>query len=164
MIRSIFWTVLFSVIAAILQSTIIPRFSFFKEMFPDLSLCVLVFSSYVNGTMTGQVSGFLSGLFKDFLSQAPLGMSSLIHTLIGALTGLFKDSLFLGYVIMPIILCASATVFKVLMMFVLHFFIEQIPAYSLINFCIELGLNSVSAPLLFLLLRNFKHMMIGKGQ
>jgi len=164
MIRSIIWTVLFSLIAAILQSTILPRFSFFKEMIPDLALCVLVFSSYVNGTMTGQVSGFLSGLFIDFLSQAPIGMSSLIRTLIGAITGLFKDSLFLGYVIMPIILCACATVFKVLMMFVLHFFIEQIPEYTLIKFCMELGLNSLCAPLLFLLLRNFKHMMIGRGQ
>jgi len=108
MIRSIIWTVVFSIVAALLQSTVLARISFF-DVIPDLALCVLVFSAYVNGTMTGQVSGFLSGLFVDFLSMAPLGMSSLIRTLIGALVGLFKDSLFLGYVVMPIILCTVAT-------------------------------------------------------
>jgi len=165
MIRSVIWTVVFSIAAAILQSTLIAKMAFF-DVKPDLALCVLVFSAYVNGTMVGQVSGFLSGLFIDFLSAAPLGMSSLIRTLIGALAGIFKDSLFLGYVIMPIILCAIATVLKALIMFALHFVMgSAIPAYSFTNilFWIELGMNSLCAPLLFLLLRNFKPMLTGRS-
>jgi len=164
MIRSIIWTVVFSIVAALLQSTVLARISFF-DVIPDLALCVLVFSAYVNGTMTGQVSGFLSGLFVDFLSMAPLGMSSLIRTLIGALVGLFKDSLFLGYVVMPIILCTVATLLKVFMMFVLHLIMNSIPAYSLTDsrLWIELGLNALCAPLLFLILRNFKPMLIGRS-
>jgi rod shape-determining protein MreD len=167
MIRSVIWTVVLSVAAAILQSTLIARITFFNNVKPDLALCVLVFSAYVNGTMAGQVSGFLSGLFIDFLSAAPIGMNSLIRTLIGALTGLFKDSLFLGYVIMPVILCAAATVIKALMIFILHLIMGSvIPAYSFTDsvFWIELGLNAVSAPLLFLILRIFKPMQIGRGQ
>ncbi len=163
MIRSIIWTVIICVAFAILQSTLLAKIAIFNVV-PDLALCVLIFSSYVNGAMTGQISGFLSGLFIDFLSAAPVGMSSLIRTFVGALTGLFKDSLFLGYVIMPIILCAIATIIKALMMFVLHLIMgSAIPAYSFINtdFWIELGLNSLCAPLLFLILRNFKFMLIG---
>jgi len=171
MIRSIIWTVVFSILAALLQSTVITyliaNISFFHDTKPDIVLCVLVFSAYVNGTMTGQVSGFLSGLFTDLcLSQAPPGMSSLIRTLIGALTGLFKDSLFLGYVIMPIILCVAATLLKALMMFVLHLFMGNvIPAYSFtdIRLWIELGLNAICAPLLFLILRNFRPIFIGRS-
>jgi rod shape-determining protein MreD len=166
MIRSVIWTVILSVAAAILQSTLIGKITFFNNVIPDLALCVLVFSAYVNGTMTGQVSGFLSGLFIDFLSAAPIGMNSLIRTLIGALAGIFKDSLFLGYVIMPVILCSVATVIKALMMFILHLIMgSMIPAYSLTNsvFWIELGLNAVSAPFLFLILRNFKPMLIGRS-
>jgi len=165
MIRSIIWTIVFSIAAAVLQSTLIAKIAFLNVI-PDLALCVLVFSAYVNGTMTGQVSGFLSGLFIDFLSAAPLGLNSLIRTLIGALAGLFKDSLFLGYVIMPVILCAIATVLKALMIFVLHLIISSIPAYSFTNslFWIELGLNALCAPLLFLLLRNFKPILIGRSQ
>ena len=164
MIRSIIWTIVFSIVAAILQSTVIAKLSFFNVI-PDIALCVLVFSAYVNGTMTGQISGFLSGLFIDFLSMAPLGMSSLIRTLIGALVGLFKDSLFLGYVIMPVILCTVATLLKILMMFALHLIIKEIPVISLtdLRLWIELGLNALCAPLLFLLLRNFKPMLIGRG-
>ena len=164
MIRSIIWTIVFSIVAAILQSTVIAKISFLNVI-PDIALCVLVFSAYVNGTMSGQISGFLSGLFIDFLSMAPLGMSSLIRTLIGALVGLFKDSLFLGYVIMPIILCTIATLLKILMMFLLHLVIKEIPVTSLsdLRLWIELGLNALCAPLLFLLLRNFKPMLIGRG-
>jgi rod shape-determining protein MreD len=161
MIRSIIWTIILSVAVYLLESTLLAKI--FLNV-PDLPLCILVFSAYVNGTMTGQVSGFLSGLFIDFLSQAPLGMNSLIRTLIGALTGLFKDSLFLGYVIMPVILCAVATILKALIIFVLHFMVS-IPAYSLTDsrFWIELGLNALCAPLLFLLLRNFKPMLTGRS-
>jgi len=162
--------VVFSIVAALLQSTVIDylfsKIFFLHGAIPDIALCVLVFSAYVNGTMTGQVSGFLSGLFTDLcLSQAPPGMSSLIRTLIGALVGIFKDSLFLGYVIMPIILCVVATLLKILMMFALHFVIKEIPVTSLtdLRLWIELGLNAVCAPLLFLILRNFKPMLIGRG-
>jgi len=170
MIRSIIWTIVFSIVADLLQSTVITyliaKISFLHNTHPDIVLCVLVFSAYVNGTMTGQVSGFLSGIFTDLcLSQAPPGMSSLIRTLIGALTGLFKDSLFLGYVIMPIILCTVATLLKILIMFALHFVIKEIPVISLsdLRLWIELGLNALCAPLLFLLLRNFKPMLIGRS-
>jgi len=166
MIRSVIWTIIISVAAAILQSTLLAKIAFLNVI-PDLALCVLVFSAYVNGTMTGQVSGFLSGLLIDFLSAAPIGMNSLIRTIIGALAGLFKDSLFLGYVIMPVILCAIATALKALIMFMLHLIMgSAIPAYSLTNsvFWIELCLNSLCAPLLFLLLRIFKPIHIGKGK
>jgi len=166
MIRSVIWTVIICVAAAILQSTLLAKIAILNVV-PDLALCVLVFSSYVNGAMTGQISGFLSGLLIDFLSMAPIGMSSLIRTLIGALVGLFKDSLFLGYVIMPIILCTVASILKVLMMFVLHLIIDKIPIYySLtdLRLWIELGLNALCAPLLFLILRNCKFMLIGRGQ
>jgi rod shape-determining protein MreD len=166
MIRSVIWTTILSIAAAIIQSTLIPKIAFLKNVIPDLALCVLVFSAYVNGTMTGQISGFLSGLFIDFLSAAPIGMNSLIRTLIGALTGLFKDSLFLDYVIMPVILCSTATIIKAIVIFILHLIMgSAVPAYSLTNpvFWIELGLNAFCAPLLFLLLRVFKPMHIGRS-
>jgi rod shape-determining protein MreD len=163
MIRSVIWTTILSIAAAIIQSTLIPKIAFLKNIIPDLALCVLVFSAYINGTMTGQISGFFSGLFIDFLSAAPLGMSSLIRTMIGALAGLFKDSLFLDFIIMPVILCSSATLIKGMMMFLLHLVMDSIRTYSLIEFFIEVGLNAFCAPLLFLLLRIFKPMHIGKG-
>jgi len=165
MVRTIVWTIVFSLVAAVLQSTVIGMLPFAKVI-PDLALCILVFSAYVNGTMTGQVSGFFSGLLLDFLSAAPLGMNCLIRTLIGALTGIFKGSFFLDTFMIPVALCAAATLLKALIVFILHLIMGPIvPSYSFLSstLWIELGLNSVCAPLLFFLLKNFKPILIGRG-
>ena len=165
MIRSIIWTVLLCVAAGILQSTLIAQFAFFNVI-PDLALCILVFSAYVNGTMVGQVSGFFSGLFLDFLSAAPLGLNSLIRTLTGALAGIFKGSLFLDVFFLPVILCALATILKALIILLLHIIIgPNVPAYAFTSslFWIELGLNCLSAPLLFFILKRIKPLAMGRN-
>jgi rod shape-determining protein MreD len=158
MIKTTAWTVIFSLAAGILQSTILPHIALYRAV-PDLALGIVVYSAYVNGTMTGQVSGFFSGLFLDFLSSAPLGMNCLIRTLIGALAGAIKGTFFLDMVFLPVILCALATVAKAVILFVLHLVLAAaVPAYSLAApvFWAELALNCLCAPLLFGLLRRFK--------
>jgi rod shape-determining protein MreD len=158
MIKNIIWTIILAVVAGILQSTILGNFALFGAV-PDLALCILVYSAYVNGTMTGQLSGFFSGLLLDFLSVAPLGLNCLIRTVIGAVTGIFKGAFFLDVFFLPFILCALATIAKALIMFLLNFIMgSMIPVYSLFSilFWIELGLNSLCAPVLFLLLKHFR--------
>jgi rod shape-determining protein MreD len=158
MIKSIIWTVILCTLAGILQSTLIVRFAFFNVI-PDLALCILAFSAYTNGTMAGQISGFLSGIFLDFLSAAPLGLNSLVRTLIGSLTGIFRGSFFLDVFFLPVILCALVTIVKALIILLLHIIIgPNVPSYSFASslFWIELGLNCLSAPLLFFILRRIK--------
>jgi len=164
MIKSIVWTVILCIIAGILQSTLIARIAFFKVV-PDLALCIVVFSAYVNGSMIGQVSGFFSGLFLDFLSAAPLGLNCLVRTVIGAFTGIFKGAFFLDIFFMPVILCSLATIMKVLIVLIIHLFMgSAVPAYSFTSslLWIELGLNAISAPLLFLILKNFRPILTGR--
>ncbi|MDR0323178.1 MAG: rod shape-determining protein MreD [Treponema sp.] len=164
MIKSVIWTVILAVIAALLGSTIKGQFTL--DVFPDIALCILVFSAYVNGTMTGQISGFFSGLFIDFLSAAPLGLSSLVRTLIGAFTGIFKGAFFLDILLMPVILCAIATILKAIIMFILHlFFGSAIPAYSFTStvLWIELGMNCIIAPPLFLVLKRLKPLVMKRN-
>ena len=161
MIRSIVWTVIFSIAAGILQSTLLAKIAFFNVI-PDLALCIVVFSAYINGSMAGQVSGFFSGLLLDFLSAAPLGLNCLVRTLIGAITGLFKGAFFLDIFFMPVILCAAATLIKALILLLLNLiFPASVPSYSFFSLTlwIEIGLNSLSAPLLFLLLKQFKFIL-----
>jgi len=166
MIKSIVLTVILCVAAGILQSAVIARFAFFNVI-PDLALCILVYSAYVNGTMTGQVSGFFSGLLLDFLSAAPLGLNCLVRTLIGALAGFFKGAFFLDIFIMPVVFCALATILKAVIIYILHLiFGSSIPAYVFKSslFWIELGLNSLSAPLLFFILKRIKPLTPGRSQ
>jgi len=157
MIKNIIWTIILSVLAGILQSTLLGNFALFGAV-PDIALCIVVYSAYVNGTMAGQLSGFFSGLLIDFMSGAPLGLNCLIRTVIGAVTGIFKGAFFLDVFFLPFILCALATIAKALIMFLLNLIMGKVaPVYSLFSliFWTELGLNSLSAPILFFLLRHF---------
>ncbi|MDR1175582.1 MAG: rod shape-determining protein MreD [Treponema sp.] len=162
MAKNIIWTVIFVLIAAILQSTIFFRLAIYHAV-PDLALCVLVFSAYVNGSMTGQLSGFFSGLFLDCLSAAPLGLNAFVRTLIGSLTGLMKGTFFLDIAILPMILCAAATLVKAVTLFLLHLlFADAVPSYSLFlpTLWVELMLNTFSAPFLFALLKLFSPLLV----
>jgi rod shape-determining protein MreD len=165
MAKNVAWAAIFSLVAALLQSTLFFRLSLHRVI-PDFTLGIVVYSAYVNGTMTGQLSGFFSGLLLDFISSAPLGLNALIRTLIGAVTGLLKGTFFLDVVFLPMILCAAATLFKALMLFLLHLLLAgAVPSYSLTApaLWIELLLNTLSAPFLFGLLKLFRPLLAGKG-
>jgi len=164
MIKRIIWALVFTVGAALLQSTVLSRFVVYIHAVPDLALGILVYTAYVNGTMTGQLTGFFSGFLLDFLSSAPLGLNAFVRTLTGALTGIMKDTFFLDFIFFPMALCAGATLFKALLFFLLHLLFPQtIPYYSpmALTFWIELGLNTLTAPLLFGLLKLFGPLLAG---
>jgi rod shape-determining protein MreD len=160
MIKNIVWTLLFALIAMLLQSTVLRRLAFPS---PDFTLSILVFSAYMNGSMTGQLTGFFSGLLLDFLSAAPLGLNAFIRTIIGAVMGRIKSVFVFDAVLLPAALCATATSLKALLLFLLSLlFAETVVAYSLTTpvFWIELALNAFTAPFLFALLKLFSSLLI----
>jgi len=162
MVKTIIWTIIFSLAAALLQSTVMSRLVLYIHAVPDLALSILVYSAYVNGIMTGQVTGFISGFLLDFLSASPLGLNAFIRTLTGALAGLIKDTFYLDLFFLPMALCAGATILKAILVFLLHLlFPETVPSYVFNTpvYWIELGLNTLSAPIIFGLLRLFRPLM-----
>jgi rod shape-determining protein MreD len=164
MVKRILWAAVFIIIAALLESTILRRFAIFHAV-PDLALGILVYSAYVNGTMTGQLLGFFSGFFLDFLSAAPLGLNALIRTLIGSLAGSLKGAFFLGRIFLPMVLCAGATLVKAFSLFLLHKLLAgAIPSYSFFSplLWVEFGLNTFSAPILFGFLKLFDSLLAGR--
>jgi rod shape-determining protein MreD len=166
MAKNVVWTTIFVIIAALIQSSLLYRLRVYNAM-PDLTLGILVYSAYVNGTMTGQLSGFFSGLFLDFLSASPLGLNTFIGTVSGAAAGLLKGIFFLDAVLLPMMLCASMTFARAFLLLGLHLlFGNAIPAYSFADpvFWIELGFNAFTAPILFGILRQFKPLLISGGE
>jgi rod shape-determining protein MreD len=149
--------VLFALCAAMLQSTILQKLSLYNAV-PDLILLIIIWTSYHNGNMSGQVAGFFSGLVLDLLSSAPLGLNAFIYTTVGALAGLLRGTFMLDVLFFPLLLCAGATATKAVLVFVLHFlFTDTVPVYSFTKtFFAELGLNSLLAPLIFSFLNRFK--------
>ncbi|MDR2143529.1 MAG: rod shape-determining protein MreD [Treponema sp.] len=162
MAKNVVWATVFIITAALIQSTLLSLLTD-QHITPDLTLGILVYSSYVNGTMTGQITGFFSGIFLDFLSASPLGLNTFIRTVVGALAGLIKGTFFLDAVVLPMALCATATFVRAFMLFLLRLlFGSAIEAFSFVEpvFWIELCLNTFTAPLLFGFLNQFKPLLV----
>ncbi|GHV66591.1 hypothetical protein AGMMS49928_01650 [Spirochaetia bacterium] len=164
MIKNIVWVSVFSLIAALLQSTLFARLAIFHTV-PDLVLGIVIYSAYVNGSMTGQLAGFFSGLLMDCLSASPMGLHAFTCTLAGALAGMMKGTFFLDVVFLPAALSAGATALKGAVYLGLHFLLAgAVPAYSFFApvFWVELLLNTVLAPFLFGLLKLFGPLLAGR--
>jgi rod shape-determining protein MreD len=164
MAKNVVWATVFALAAGLLQSTLLSHLAVYHAV-PDFALGILVFSAYTNGTMTGQTTGFLSGLLLDFLSAAPLGLNAFIRTVIGALAGFMNGTFFSDAVFLPMALCGGATLIKAALFFLLHrLFAGAVPAYSLSapTLWVELLLNTLSAPFLFGFLKLFKSLLIGR--
>jgi rod shape-determining protein MreD len=166
MIRSIVWSAVFMSIFAFMQSTICQRIAIFGVV-PDIALVVLVFTSIKNGSMEGQVSGFLSGITFDVISSAPLGFNVLVRTLLGYLYGLFHQKLFVDVLIGPFLLVFTATLLKTGMGSFLGLVfpgsISFFPSLGKIVL-IEALYNAVIAPVVFLILRLFKGLLLTEGR
>ena len=167
MTKNIVWASLFILISGILQSSLLSHLRPLIKASPDIALCVLVFSAYLNGTMTGQLTGFFSGLLLDFLSASPLGLNLFVRTLMGAVCGLLRGTFFLDLIFLPAALCAGATIFKAFILFLLNFlFAGAVPAYSFTTpvLWVEVLLNAVCAPFVFALLRSFGTLLVSKKE
>jgi rod shape-determining protein MreD len=138
----------------ILQSTMLSGIQV-RGVRPDIALLLLVFFSHVLGPMEGKLMGFLGGLVKDFLSLSPFGFHALIDTTIGHVFGFTKEKVYIDPVTLPVLLAVSATLLKALGSFLLFalFIPEKLGSYFGISMLIEIGLNAVSAPFLYALLR-----------
>ena len=161
MTKTVFWAWSLSTCAALIQSTLLTRITILHTI-PDLTLIILIYISYSNGTMTGQTLGFTSGVALDFISAAPLGFNAFIRTIIGAITGLLKGTFFLDILILPIILVAAGTLTKAFLAFILHIlFAGAVPAYDLLmpTLWMELAYNVTLAPFLFAFMNLFKSVL-----
>jgi rod shape-determining protein MreD len=166
MIRSITWSVLFMSLFAFMQSTILQKIAVFGVI-PDIALVVLVFTSIKNGSMEGQVSGFLSGITLDVISSAPLGFNVLVRTLLGYLYGLFHQKLFVDVLIGPFLLVFTATLLKAgmgaLLGLVFPGSIAFFPSMGKIVL-IEALYNAIASPVIFALLGLLKGLLLTEGR
>jgi len=142
--------------AVVLQSTVLEHVAI-RGTKPDLALIVLVFVSVQGGVMLGQVSGFVAGLVQDFLSLPPLGMGALVRATIGFVYGRLQGAFAAGSVLAPVVLVFVATIIKGVLLWLAAGLLA--PAFRVrltAGSLIELGYNSLLAPLLFAALGRIK--------
>ena len=120
MIKSFSLSVFILFVTAMIESAILSNISILPVV-PDLSLICLLYFSLHNGKLIGEGTGFVSGLFLDFLSGAPFGLNCLFRTLIGYIAGLFSRTVNSDGFFISLFLGILGTVAKGLILFVLSF-------------------------------------------
>lgn len=87
------------VATALLQTTIVPRFTIWGVHI-DLPLVVVVNWSLLQGSREGAIWGFIAGLAVDLFSGAPFGAATLSMLAVGFLSGFGQATVFRARVIL----------------------------------------------------------------
>lgn len=166
MIRSFLASSLILLFAGVFESAVLSNITFLPSI-PDLSLICVLFFSLKNGKILGQSTGFVSGLFLDFLSACPLGFNCLFRTVTGYIGGSFCKVLNTEGFFIPFFLAVIATVIKVLVVQLISLLFPSVDAsYKIISigFAFELVSNGFLAPLIFKFLGIFRNSIILKPE
>ena len=149
-------------VCALLETALLSNVVFLPVV-PDLLLLVVLYISVQNGSLTGEATGFVSGLLLDFLTAAPLVFNCLLRTLLGFFAGLFHDVLNISKIMIPAMLALIATIAKAIIIgFISFFFPNGVITYDLFSasFGMELLFNVILAPLVFAFLSLFSSFLI----
>lgn len=159
MVRSLLISTLFLFAATIIESSILSNISFLLVV-PDLVLICCIYFSLLNGKLYGEVSGFISGLFLDFITGLPFGFNCVFRTLIGYITGLFSNTIIISGLVIPMASVGIATLTKKLLIFLISLFFPKLSlnVYSIISyeFLFEFCANIILAPVVFKFLSFFR--------
>ena len=159
MVKSLIFSTLILFVATIIETSVLSNISFLLVV-PDLVLICTIYFSFLNGRMYGEISGFISGLFLDFITGVPFGLNCIFRTLIGYLFGLFSQTIIVSGIIIPMISVGIGTLGKQLLLFLISLFFPKIGLniYGIISyqFLFEFTANIILAPFIFKFLSFFK--------
>lgn len=145
--------------AAIIESSILSNINFLLAV-PDLVLICTIYFSLLNGKTIGEITGFISGIFIDFITGLPMGFNCLYRTVICYITGFFSDTIIISGIFVPMVSVGSATIVKTLLVKLISILFPNtgVFVYGIISsqFLFELIENIILAPFLFKFLGFFK--------
>jgi rod shape-determining protein MreD len=151
-------SILILFLALLFQATILNAIAIIGVK-PDITLMVIIFLGFRKGRVVGQIAGFLTGLFEDFISLSPPGFNALVKTTVGFLYGLVEGGFIIDAMIIPIIFLAAGTIIKgiVSWLLVIIFSLDYsgVSIFS-VKFVIEILYNCLLAPFIFALLKLIK--------
>lgn len=156
--RIFFYIISISIVllTIVVQSVVFPLI-FNNDYMPDLSLIAIIYFSVNFGKNMGQILGFSSGLLLDSLSGVPFGLNTFVKLIMGFLLGFFEGKIFLDKFILPIVIITICTVSKFAMYYCvgLIFPIDLNINFFSFRYLIELGLNIILTPCIFMLFNLF---------
>ena len=144
----------------VIESSILSNIAFLFVV-PDFVLICIIYFGLLNGKTVGETTGFISGLFLDFVSGLPFGFNCLIRTIIGYLSGIFASSVIITGVLVPVLSVGIGTILKYILINLVTLFFPNVSIYVTglfsYEFLFELGFNILLAPFIFKFLGLFKN-------
>lgn len=159
MTKSILVSTFILLCAVIIESSILSNISFIYVV-PDLVLICSIYFSMLNGKVVGESTGFISGIFLDFITGIPFGFNCIYRTIIGYVFGIFSKTIIISGFVMPMLSVGIATIAKTLMVRLLALLFPNVNIYiaGLISydFLFEFIENILLAPFIFKFLSFFR--------
>ncbi len=112
-------------IAFLVQITLSSLFSI-RGVQPDFILIVVVLSAFIEGPVTGALSGFVGGLMLDLVYIRNLGLGALCKTLVGYVAGLVKQTILAENIFLPMFAIFLATLIDKLILAGVSFLIGSV--------------------------------------
>lgn len=117
---------------------------------PDLLFILVVYMGYSFGSFYGQITGFVSGLLHDSVSNSPLGLLTFPKLALGFIAGMMGRSVIKNNVISILLLIFLASVIKGIITLFLSYTFHQTMLSSIITIILpESFYNAILAPPLF---------------
>ncbi len=117
---------------------------------PDLLFILVVYMGYSFGSFYGQITGFVSGLLHDSVSNSPLGLLTFPKLALGFIAGMIGRSVIKNNVISIILLLFLASLIKGVITLFLSYTFHQTMISAIITIILpESFYNAILAPPLF---------------
>src|SRR5574344_3035119 len=166
MIKSFSISTILILCAALLESSVLANIAILPAV-PDVVLLCVLYFSIENGKLMGESTGFISGVFIDFLSACPFGLNCLLRTIIGFVGGMFNKTLNTDGFFIPALLGFCATIIKALLLWLISFlYPSSVVSYNpfTLLFLFELVFNTILTPVLFKFLGLFHNTVLLKPE
>ena len=117
---------------------------------PDILFILVIYTGYCFGSLYGEVTGFVSGLFHDSISNSPLGLLAFPKMALGFIIGMFGRSVIKSNIITITFLLFIASIIKgLIILFMCYIFHQSRVSLALGVILPEAFYNSLLAPPLF---------------
>ncbi|HOW82008.1 MAG TPA: rod shape-determining protein MreD [Spirochaetota bacterium] len=119
---------------------------------PDLLFILVVYLAYSFGSFYGEVTGFISGLLHDAISNSPLGLLAFPKMAVGFVAGMFGRSIIKSNIISITLILFIASLVKGIMTLILAYIFHHTSIAVVLHIILpEAFYNALIAPALFIL-------------
>lgn len=141
--------------AVILISLIIQGHSSFDALNiagvkPDITFIAVIYFAYTFGSFYGEVTGFISGILHDAISNSPLGLLAFPKMALGYLAGMFGRSILRENILTVFLMLFAASILKGIITLLLCYLFDTGSISAILNIILpEAFYNGLLAPPLF---------------